>query len=85
MGQFINKVKVKLDYDNGLDKNFIFTVAVESEADLIKTVNKGLQQKLKEGEFNSQNLRKVVITSDDDERGFFGTVVGDITDIVKGI
>lgn len=83
MGQFINKVKVKLDYDNSIDKNFVFTVSVKDEADLVKTVNEGLRQKLKEGEFQSQNLRKVTITSDD-ERGFFASIVGDITDLVKG-
>lgn len=84
MGYFINKVKVKCDYDNGRDKNFIFTIQAKDEKDLIKTVNDGLRQKIKEGELESQNLRGIEIRSDD-ERGFFATVAGDIQDLVQGL
>ena len=85
MGQFITKVKVKVDFDNGRDKNFVFTLVTDgTEADVVKTVNDALRQKVAEGELNTQNLRGVEIKSDD-ERGFFSSFVGDITDLVKNI
>lgn len=84
MGQFINQVKVKCDYDNGKDKNFIFTILAKNEEDVVKTVNEGLRQKIKEGELSQQNLRSVTIDSDD-ERGFFASIAGDISDLVKGL
>jgi hypothetical protein len=83
MGQFVNKVKVKVDYDNGLDKNFIFTIVTDgTEKDVSDTVNVALRQKLTEGEMESQNLRSVTIKSDD-ERGFFASFAGDISGLVK--
>ena len=83
MGQVINKVKVKCDYDNTMDKNFIFTIVSEgTEVDVQSTVNKLLQQKIKEGEMSSQNLRGIEIKSDD-ERGFFSTIVGDVQSLIK--
>lgn len=82
MGQFINKVKVKCDYDNMQDKNFIFTVLAENKQDLIETVNQGLRQKIEEGEMQSQNLRSIEIKSDD-ERGFFASVAGDVGSLIK--
>jgi hypothetical protein len=85
MGQFITKVKVKADYDNGRDKNFVFTIVTDgTEADVVKTVNDALRQKITEGEMSSQNLRGVEIKSDD-ERGFFNSFLGDITDLVKNV
>lgn len=85
MGQFVTKVKVKCDFDNGRDKNFIFTIVTDgSEQDVSSTVNQALVQKVKEGELETQNLRGVEIKSDD-ERGFFSSFVGDITDLVKDI
>lgn len=86
MGQFINDVKVKCDYDNGLDKNFVFkTVTDGTEADMVKTINKALKQKVAEGEMESQNLRGVEIKSND-EKGFFGTfVVKNISDFVSSL
>lgn len=86
MGQFVTKIKVKCDYDNGLDKNFIFTLVTDgTEADVTKTVNDALRQKIAEGEIQSQNLRGVEIKSDD-ERGFFGTfVVKNIEDFIGSL
>lgn len=84
MGQFINQVKVRCDYDNGRDKNFVFTILAKNEQDLVDTVNEGLRQKIKEGEMESQNLRSITIDSDD-KRGFFASVVGDVADLVKGL
>ena len=75
MGQFINNVSVKVDYDNGLDKNFEFvTITDGTEKDMVTTINKALKQKKREGELDSQNLRSVEIKSND-EKGFFGTFV----------
>jgi hypothetical protein len=85
-GQFINKVSVKCDYDNGLDKNFDFvTVTDGTEKDMVNTINKALRQKSKEGELDSQNLRSVEIKSND-EKGFFGTfVVKNIKEFVESL
>jgi hypothetical protein len=75
MGQFINTVSVRVDYDNGLDKNFEFvTITDGTEKDMVNTINKALRQKSKEGELDSQNLRSVEIKSND-KKGFFGTFV----------
>lgn len=84
MGQFINEVKVKCDYDNGLDKNFEFvTITDGTEADMTETINKALRQKVAEGEMESQNLRGVEIKSND-KKGFFGTfVVKNISDFIN--
>lgn len=85
MGQFVTKIKVKCDYDNGRDKNFIFTIVSDgTKEDVSKTVNDALRQKIAEGEMQSQNLRGVEIKSDD-ERGFFSSFVGDITDLVNNL
>lgn len=83
MGQFINDISVKVDYDNALDKNFIFrTVTDGTEYDMVETVNKALQQKLVEGEISTQNLRSIEIKSND-ERGFFATFAGNVKDLLK--
>ena len=86
MGQFINTVKVKVDYDNGLDKNFEFvTITDGTEKDMVTTINKALKQKKREGELDSQNLRSVEIKSND-EKGFFGTfVVKNIKEFVSSL
>lgn len=86
MGQFINNVAVKCDYDNGLDKNFEFvTVTDGTEKDMTDTINNALRQKVAEGELESQNLRSVEIKSID-KKGFFGTfVVKNIKDFVKSL
>ncbi len=86
MGQFINKVAVKCDYDNGLDKNFDFvTITDGTEKDMVDTINKALAQKVAEGEMESQNLRSVEIKSTD-EKGFFGTfVVKNISQFIKSL
>lgn len=86
MGQFINEVKVKCDYDNGLDKNFEFvTITDGTEADMTETINKALKQKVTEGEMESQNLRGVEIKSND-KKGFFGTfVVKNISDFASSL
>ena len=84
MCQFINTVSVKVDYDNGFDKNFEFTTITDgTEKDMVKTINTALQQKVKEGELESQNMRGVEIKSND-QKGFFGTfVVKNIKQFVK--
>ena len=85
MGQVINRIKVKCDYDNSRDKNFIFTIVSDgTEEDVVKTVNQLLRQKIAEGEMESQNLRGIEIKSDD-ERGFFSSFVGDIADLTKNL
>ena len=86
MGQFINTVKVKVDYDNGLDKNFEFvTITDGTEKDMVTTINRALKQKKREGELDSQNLRSVEIKSND-EKGFFGTfVVKNIKEFVSSL
>jgi hypothetical protein len=86
MGQLINDVKVKCDYDNGLDKNFVFkTITDGTEEDMVKTINTALAQKVAEGELESQNLRSVEIRSED-EKGFFGTfVVKNISQFVNSL
>ena len=86
MGQFINNVSVKVDYDNGLDKNFEFvTITDGTEKDMITTINRALKQKKREGELDSQNLRSVEIKSND-EKGFFGTfVVKNIKEFVSSL
>lgn len=85
MGQFITKVKVKVNKDNSMDKNFEFTLVTDgTEADVVKTVNDALRQKIAEGELDTQNLKDIEIKSDD-SRGFFNSFVGDITDLVKNL
>ena len=86
MGQFINTVSVKCDYDNGLDKNFEFTTITDgTEKDMVDTINKALRQKSAEGELESQNLRSIEIRSND-QKGFFGTfVVKNISEFVKSL
>ena len=86
MGQFINNVSVKVDYDNGLDKNFEFvTITDGTEKDMVTTINRALKQKKREGELDSQNLRSVEIKSND-EKGFFGTfVVKNIKEFVSSL
>lgn len=86
MGQFINTVSVKCDYDNGIDKNFEFvTITDGTEKDMTDTINKALAQKVAEGEMESQNLRGVEIKSTD-KKGFFGTfVVKNIKDFVNSL
>ena len=86
MGQFINTVKVKVDYDNGLDKNFEFvTITDGTEKDMVTTINRALKQKKREGELDSQILRSVEIKSND-EKGFFGTfVVKNIKEFVSSL
>jgi hypothetical protein len=85
MGQVVNKVKVKCDYDNGRDKNFIFTLVTDgSETDVISTVNVLLRQKFTEGEMESQNLRGIEIKSDD-ERGFFAAFAGDVESFLQSL
>jgi hypothetical protein len=86
MGQFVTKIKVKCDFDNSLDKNFVFTLVTDgTEEDVTKTVNQALRQKIAEGEMESQNLRGVEIKSDD-ERGFFGTfVVKNLSDFISSL
>jgi len=83
MGQFINQVKVKVDKDNGRDQNFVFTIITDgTEKDVQDTVNAALRQKISEGELDGQNLRKIVINSDD-KRGFFSSFVGDVEGLLK--
>jgi hypothetical protein len=90
MGTINNDIKVKVDYDNGRDKNFIFNIGVDVdkvdsiEADINKTVNVALRQKIKEGEMDSQNLRGIEIQSDD-KRGFFSSFVGDVEGLLKSL
>ena len=85
MGQFITKVKVKVNKDNSRDQNFVFTLVTDgTEADVVKTVNDALRQKVVEGELDLQNVKDVQIKSDD-ERGFFNSFIGDITDLTKNL
>lgn len=85
MGQFITKVKVKANYDNSLDKNFVFTLITDgTEKDVSDTVNAALRQKIAEGEMSSQNLRGIEIKSDD-ERGFFNVFVGNVQDLINSV
>lgn len=86
MGQFINEVKVKCDFDNGIDQNFEFvTITDGTEADMTATINRALKQKVTEGELNTQNLRGVEIKSND-KKGFFGTfVVKNISEFVNSL
>jgi len=85
MGQFITKVKVKVNKDKTRDQNFVFTLVTDgTEADVIKTVNDALRQKIAEGELDTQNLENIEIKSDD-ERGFFNSFVGDIADLTKNL
>ena len=83
MGQVINQIKVKCDYDNGRDKNFVFTIITDgTETDVQSTVNSLLRQKVAEGEMESQNLRGIEINSDD-SRGFFSSFAGDVEGFLK--
>jgi hypothetical protein len=85
MGQFITKVKVKVNKDNSRDQNFVFTIVTDgTEKDVVDTVNAALRQKVVEGELDTQNLKDIEIKSDDD-RGFFNSFVGDITDLLKNV
>jgi len=85
MGQFITKVKVKINKDNSRDQNFVFTLVTDgTEQDVVKTVNDALRQKVAEGELDLQNIREVEIRSDD-ERGFFNSFIGDIADLTKNL
>lgn len=85
MGKLITKVKVKVNKDNSRDQNFIFTLVTDgTEADVIKTVNQALLQKIKEGELDIQNLKKIEIRSDDD-RGFFNSIIGDVSDLLQNL
>lgn len=85
MGQLINEIKVKCDYDNGPDKHFIFTILSDgTEKDVSDTVNAALRQKIAEGEMQSQNLRGIEIKSDD-KRGFFATFAGNVQDLLQGL
>lgn len=85
MGQFVTKVKVKVDKDNGRDQNFVFTIVTDgTQEDVVSTVNQALLQKVKEGELDTQNARGIEIKSDD-ERGFFSSFAGDVADLVKGL
>jgi hypothetical protein len=86
MGQFVTKVKVKVNKENSLDNNFVFTIVTDgTEADVVKTVNDALRQKVSEGELDLQNLKGVEIKSDD-STGFFGTfVVKNISDFVGSL
>lgn len=82
MGELINKVKVKCDYDNSIDKHFIFTIMAKDKKDMEATVYEALAQKVEEGEMSTQNLRDIIINSDD-ERGFFSTIKGNVGDFLK--
>ena len=85
MGKLITKVKVKVNKHNSRDQNFIFTLVTDgTEADVIKTVNQALLQKIKEGELDIQNLKKIEIRSDDD-RGFFNSIIGDVSDLLQNL
>lgn len=90
MGIINNDIKVKCDYDNGRDKNFIFSIGVDVdksediEAEVSRTVNVALRQKIKEGELQSQNLRGISIESDD-KRGFFSSFLGDVEGLLKSL
>ena len=85
MGKLITKVKVKVNKDNSRDQNFIFTLVTDgTEADVIKTVNQALLQKINEGELDIQNLKKIEIRSDDD-RGFFNSIIGDVSDLLQNL
>ena len=85
MGKLITKVKVKVNKDNSRDQNFIFTLVTDgTEPDVIKTVNQALLQKIKEGELDIQNLKKIEIRSDDD-RGFFNSIIGDVSDLLQNL
>lgn len=85
MGNFINDVKVKVDYDNGRDKHFVFkTITNGTEEDMIKTIGKALKQKIKEGEITEQNLRGFEIKSND-AQGFFSAFTGNIKDMFSSL
>ena len=85
MGNLINKVKVKCDFDNGPDKNFVFTILSDgTKKDVQETVNAALRQKIEEGELSTQNLRGIEIKSND-ERGFFATIAGDVKGLLEGL
>ena len=85
MGQFITKVKVKVNKDNSRDQNFVFTLVTDgTEQDVVKTINDALRQKVAEGELDLQNIKEVEIRSDD-ERGFFNSFIGDIADLTKNL
>jgi len=82
MGSFIQDVKVTCDLNNGRDQEFKFKVVVKDTADLIKTVNVGLRQKIEEGELIAQNVREYRIKTDD-KQGFFESVAGDVKDLLN--
>lgn len=82
MGQFIQDIKVICDKDNGQDARFKFKVMVKNTEDLIETVNEGLLQKIQEGELDTQNLRSVIIESND-KLGFFSSITGDVKSILS--
>lgn len=84
MGSFIQDIKVVCDKDNMGDTRFHFKVMVQDKQDLIDTVNRGLLQKIEEGELDTRNLREVRIESDD-KLGFFSSVIGDISGLVKQV
>lgn len=83
MGQFITKVKVKVNKDKTRDQNFVFTLVTDgTEQDVVKTVNQALRQKIAEGELDTQNLENIQIKSDD-ATGFFNSFIGDVSDLVR--
>lgn len=85
MGQVINAVKVKCDYDNGRDKNFVFNLVTDGTVeDVQNTVNTLLRQKFNEGELDSQNLRNIEIKSDD-SKGFFSSIAGDVKGFLSSL
>jgi hypothetical protein len=84
MGSFIQDIKVICDKDNAGDTRFVFRVMVEDKDDLVKTVNRGLLQKIEEGELDTQNLREVRIESND-KQGFFSSFVGDVKGLISQV
>lgn len=81
MGSFITDIKVTLDNELGRDKPFHFKVITDgTEEDMIATVNKGLEQKKREGELTDEDIKRARSVKIDakDEKGYFGTYVADI-------
>lgn len=88
MGYLITSVKVTLEQERRRNKPFHFTVATDgTDEDMLATINKGLEQKVKEGEITQEDIqrtKKIEIASND-KKGYFNTIIGDIGNFFKSL
>jgi hypothetical protein len=86
MANFITDVKVTLDQERRRDKPFHFKILSDgTDEDITEIVARGLLQKFKEGELTEDDIRrtKTVKIDADDQKGYFATIIGDVTKFFK--